>query len=92
MKMDPVLHSKSQEGVIMSNPQHPNDSANQSHSGSKNFADDHQKASEAGRKGGQHSHAAGSGSTTGDPGNPRSDADKAKDAGKKGGSHSQDKR
>jgi general stress protein YciG len=92
MMMDPVLHSQSQEGFIMSNQQHPNDSTNKSQSGAKSVANDHQKGSDAGRKGGQQSHAAGSGSTTGDPGKPRGDADKGKNAGKKDDSHSHDER
>ncbi|NDL61964.1 general stress protein [Acerihabitans arboris] len=46
------------------------------HRGSGNFADDKQKASEAGKKGGQKS---GSGSFKNDP-------EKASEAGKKGGS------
>ncbi|WP_312241086.1 general stress protein [Pantoea sp.] len=42
--------------------------------GSGNFADDRQKASEAGKKGGQHSG-----------GNFKNDREKASEAGKKGG-------
>lgn len=45
--------------------------------GSGNFAEDKQKASEAGKKGGQHS---GSGGFKNDP-------QKASEAGKKGGMH-----
>jgi general stress protein YciG len=75
----------------MNNQQHPSDATNQSQSGSKSVADDHQKASEAGRTGGQQSHAAGSGSTTGDPGNPRT-GDKGKNVGTKGAPHSHDER
>lgn len=45
--------------------------------GSGNFADDRQKASEAGKKGGQHSG-----------GNFKNDREKASEAGKKGGQKS----
>lgn len=45
--------------------------------GSGNFAEDRQKASEAGKKGGQHSG-----------GNFANDREKASEAGKKGGQHS----
>ncbi|MFH8135950.1 general stress protein [Pantoea osteomyelitidis] len=45
--------------------------------GSGNFADDRQKASEAGKKGGQHSG-----------GNFKNDREKASEAGKKGGQNS----
>jgi general stress protein YciG len=92
MKMGPVHHFQSQEGFIMSNQQHPNDSTDKNQSGSKSVANDHQKPGEAGRKGGQQSHAAGSGSTTGDPGKPRGEADKGKNAGRKGDSHSHGER
>jgi len=68
--------------------------------GSGNFAEDREKASEAGRKGGEHSHGgsqasghqphssqAGSGSQRGGSGNSAENRDKASEAGKKGGSH-----
>ncbi|KHJ65300.1 stress-induced protein [Pantoea rodasii] len=45
--------------------------------GSGNFADDKQKASEAGKKGGQHSG-----------GNFKNDRERASEAGKKGGQNS----
>ncbi|QZY88947.1 general stress protein [Pantoea dispersa] len=45
--------------------------------GSGNFAEDKQKASEAGKKGGQHSG-----------GNFKNDREKASEAGKKGGQNS----
>lgn len=45
--------------------------------GSGNFAEDKEKASEAGKKGGQHSG-----------GNFKNDRDKASEAGKKGGQNS----
>ncbi len=45
--------------------------------GSGNFAEDREKASEAGKKGGQHS-----------AGNFANDREKASEAGKKGGEHS----
>ncbi|QHM73355.1 general stress protein [Mixta intestinalis] len=45
--------------------------------GSGNFAEDRQKASEAGKKGGQHSG-----------GNFKNDREKASEAGKKGGQNS----
>ncbi|MEN3258793.1 KGG domain-containing protein [Sodalis endosymbiont of Spalangia cameroni] len=48
--------------------------------GSGNFAEDKQKASEAGRKGGQSSSSSG--------GNFKNDPQKASEAGKKGGQHS----
>jgi uncharacterized protein len=46
--------------------------------GSGNFSDDKQKASESGKKSGQHSS-----------GNFKNDRDKSSDAGKKGGQHNQ---
>ncbi|MCE0491307.1 general stress protein [Pantoea sp. Mb-10] len=49
--------------------------------GSGNFAEDKQKASEAGKKGGQHS-------SNGGGGNFKNDREKASEAGKKGGSSS----
>lgn len=49
--------------------------------GSGNFAEDHEKASEAGKKGGQNSG-----------GNFANDREKASEAGKKGGKHSHDNR
>jgi len=48
--------------------------------GSGNFADDKQKASEAGKKGGQSSNSGG--------GNFKDDREKASEAGKKGGQSS----
>lgn len=48
--------------------------------GSGNFAEDKQKASEAGKKGGKSSGGSGSG------GNFKNDREKASEAGKKGGS------
>jgi uncharacterized protein len=68
--------------------------------GSGNFANDPEKASEAGRKGGQHSHQGsgqsdksqhgGSGSEhrRGGSGNFANDPEKASEAGRKGGEHS----
>jgi uncharacterized protein len=41
-----------------------NDGRSKQPSGSGNFADDPQRASEAGKKGGQHSHGGGSGQAT----------------------------
>jgi uncharacterized protein len=61
---------------------------NQNQSGG-NFANDREKASEAGRKGGQQSHSGGSssdeskGSKSG--GNFANDREKASEAGRKGG-------
>ncbi|MBF7958003.1 general stress protein [Rahnella victoriana] len=49
--------------------------------GSGNFAEDHEKASEAGKKGGKNSG-----------GNFANDRERASDAGKKGGKHSHDNR
>jgi uncharacterized protein len=65
-----------------------------SHSGNKNnFAENHELASEAGRKGGQHSHGHQGGSEVGtgkenDPNNFANDRKKASEAGRKGGKHS----
>jgi hypothetical protein len=80
-----------------------NESSNQ-HGGSGNFANDREKASEAGRKGGQHSHQGSSDQESGDrsrqegsegsdgqrggSGNFANDRDKASEAGRKGGEHS----
>lgn len=50
--------------------------------GSGNFAEDKQKASDAGRKGGKSSSGSGTGSFKDDP-------QKASEAGKKGGKNSQ---
>ncbi len=64
--------------------------------GSGNFANDRERASEAGKKGGQHSHQQSqSGSHRGEQGgshntntgNFANDREKASEAGKKGGSH-----
>ena len=49
-----------------------------------NFANDREKASEAGRAGGQHSQ--GGGGAQGNPGNFANDRGKASEAGRKGGS------
>jgi uncharacterized protein len=61
-------------------------------SGSGNFANDREKASEAGRKGGQNSHSGGHASDTGkeskgsgQKGNFANDREKAAEAGRKGG-------
>lgn len=51
--------------------------AEQNRGGSGNFAEDREKASEAGRKGGQHSG-----------GNFKNDPQRASEAGKKGGQNS----
>ncbi len=57
------------------------------HSGNPgNFAQDREKASEAGHKGGQHSH--GGGGAEHNPGNFAQDREKASEAGRKGGQHS----
>jgi len=67
----------------------------QNRGGSGNFADDRERAAEAGRKGGEHSHGQGQMSS----GQPASDRDnrgsnfrdnpeKASEAGRKGGTHS----
>src|ERR1700720_2816579 len=57
------------------------------HSGNQgNFAEDRERASEAGRKGGQHSHGGGGGEHN--PGNFAKDREKAAEAGRKGGEHS----
>jgi general stress protein YciG len=51
-----------------------------------NFANDREKASEAGRLGGQHS--AGGGGAANNPGNFANDREKASEAGRTGGQHS----
>ncbi len=59
--------------------------------GSGNFANDPQRASEAGKKGGEHSHAAqqsqsgGSKGQQGGGGNFAQNPDRASEAGRKGG-------
>ena len=69
---------------------------NEQRGGSGNFAKDHERASEAGRKGGEHSHQQNqSGGDTrqqgdhkkqsGGPGNFADDRERASEAGKKGG-------
>jgi hypothetical protein len=52
-----------------------------------NFANDPDRASEAGKKGGQHSH----GSDKTSKGSFKGDHEKASEAGKKGGEHSHDR-
>jgi uncharacterized protein len=79
-----------------------NESSNQ-RGGSGNFANDREKASEAGRKGGQQSHQGSSEQESGDrsqqegsegggqrggSGNFANDPKKASEAGRKGGEHS----
>lgn len=57
----------------------------------KNFADDPERAREAGRKGGEHSHSgqpSGGSSHSGGGGNFAQDREKASEAGRKGGEHS----
>lgn len=64
--------------------------AQEQRGGSGNFANDPQRASEAGQKGGQHSHGGGSQghqSKSGNPGNFANDREKAGEAGRKGGQH-----
>ena len=67
--------------------------------GSSNLSNDPHRASEAGKKGGEHSHSGSqksggassqneSGGSRGGSGNFSSDHQKASDAGKKGGEHS----
>jgi len=60
--------------------------------GSGNFANDREKASEAGKKGGEHSHGGqhGGGETqrSDGGGNFADDREKASEAGRKGGEHS----
>lgn len=70
--------------------------------GSGNFADDPERASEAGRKGGQHSHQgshesdrsekggseSSGGQQRGGSGNFANDPERASEAGRKGGEHS----
>ena len=50
---------------------------------SGNFANDRERASEAGRKGGEHSH--GGGGAQHNPGNFAQDREKESEAGRKGG-------
>jgi general stress protein YciG len=77
-----------------------NESSNQ-RGGSGNFADDPERASEAGRKGGQQSHQGSgqseksqqggsdsSGQQRGGSGNFANDPERASEAGRKGGEHS----
>jgi general stress protein YciG len=70
--------------------------ANEQRGGSGNFANDPQRASEADKKGGEHSHGGqqsqGGGSQgqqggggSGNPGNFANDREKAREAGRKGG-------
>ncbi|NWE05015.1 MULTISPECIES: general stress protein [Pseudomonas] len=61
--------------------------ANTGNSNPGNFANDPEKASEAGKKGGEHRHGSG-GNTSGSGGNFANDPEKASEAGKKGGEHS----
>ncbi|MGB3865446.1 MAG: general stress protein [Xanthobacteraceae bacterium] len=64
--------------------------AQEQRGGSGNFANDPQRASEAGRKGEQHSHGGGSQehqSKSSNPGNFANDREKASEAGRKGGQH-----
>jgi uncharacterized protein len=60
--------------------------------GSGNFAEDRERASEAGRKGGEHSHSGGNqgkgGQGRGGSGNFADDRERASEAGRKGGEHS----
>jgi general stress protein YciG len=59
--------------------------------GSGNFANDREKASEAGKKGGERSHGSGSRNESGGSGgsgNFANDPERASEAGKKGGEHS----
>jgi uncharacterized protein len=53
--------------------------------GSSNFTNDPQRASEAGKKGGEHSHGGAQKSSSGAS---HSEHEKASDAGKKSGEHS----
>jgi uncharacterized protein len=66
--------------------------ANEQRGGSGNFANDRERASEAGKKGGKQSHGGqqqqGSGSEgqqSGNPGSFANDREKASEAGRKGG-------
>jgi uncharacterized protein len=77
-----------------------NEQKNEQRRGSGNFANDPQRASEAGKKGGENSHGgqqsqSGSseqqgGSERGGSGNFANDPQRASEAGKKGGEHSHD--
>ena len=71
---------------------------NEHRGGSGNFAEDRERAREAGRKGGEHSHqpqhsqSGGDnrqqgGSERGGSGNFKNDPDRAREAGRKGGQH-----
>jgi uncharacterized protein len=61
----------------------------------RSFSRDHELASEAGRKGGEHSHGGHqggqSGSHQGGRGNFAEDRERASEAGRKGGEHSHDR-
>ncbi len=65
--------------------------ANEQRGGSGNFANDPQRASEAGKKGGEHSHGGqqsqtgGSSKQQGGSGNFANDPQRASEAGRKGG-------
>lgn len=78
-----------------------NESGTSQRGGSGNFANDSEKASEAGRKSGQHSHqgsaksdesgeagSESSGKERGGSGNFANDPERASEAGRKGGEHS----
>ena len=68
--------------------------ANQENRNPGNFKNDPAKASEAGRKGGEHSHGGsqsgseGGGAERGGAGNFKNDPERASEAGRKGGEHS----
>jgi hypothetical protein len=85
-----------QGGAIMANEKQTGGSER---GGSGNFANDPQRASEAGKKGGEHSHGGGSqqqqGGSQSNPGGSRggssnfaNDPERAREEGKKGGEHS----
>lgn len=65
--------------------------ANEQRGGSGNFANDPERASEAGKKGGEHSrqgqHSQSGGSSGQQGGNFADNPEKAREAGRKGGQH-----
>jgi general stress protein YciG len=61
--------------------------ANEQRGGSGNFANNPQRASEAGKKGGEHSQGGSQGGGRDNPGNFANDREKASEAGRKGGQH-----
>jgi general stress protein YciG len=92
---DPALDRREQTGVPgcfihgftqWSTPMAQQHGTTSSNNNPGNFANDREKAAEAGRKGGQQSH--GGGGAENNPGNFANDREKAAEAGRKGGQNS----